>query len=215
MNSAAPKVTESLYLENIYKVGPPLKSIYLVIVIYVLAIEGVSSMRLKINFGGETKRKNIEKTEEKIKKNIDNRIGKKADNQLEELIGLKEVKQLLKELMAYIMIQKAREKEQLSTESLVLHMIFKGNPGTGKTTVARILAKFFKEVGILENGHLIEVERADLVGEYIGHTAQRTRDHIKKALGGILFVDEAYSLSRGGERDFGKEAIDCMVNTKE
>ena len=96
-----------------------------------------------------------------------------------------------------------------------MHMIFKGNPGTGKTTVARILARLLREMGVLTKGHLIEVERADLVGEYIGHTAQKTRDHVKKALGGIMFIDEAYSLARGGEKDFGKEAIDTLVKTRD
>jgi stage V sporulation protein K len=94
-------------------------------------------------------------------------------------------------------------------------MIFKGNPGTGKTTVARILGKLFKEIGVLPKGHLVEVERADMVGEFIGHTAQKTREQIKKALGGILFIDEAYSLARGGEKDFGKEAIDALVKGME
>ncbi|MCG8400204.1 MAG: AAA family ATPase, partial [Firmicutes bacterium] len=91
----------------------------------------------------------------------------------------------------------------------------KGNPGTGKTTVARILGRLFREAGILPKGHLQEVERADLVGEYIGHTAQKTKENIKKSLGGILFIDEAYSLARGGERDFGKEAVDTIVKSME
>jgi stage V sporulation protein K len=94
-------------------------------------------------------------------------------------------------------------------------MMFKGNPGTGKTTVARLIGKLFQKMNVLSKGHLIEAERADLVGEYIGHTAQKTRDLIKKAMGGILFVDEAYSLGRGGEKDFGKEAIDTMVKHME
>ncbi|WP_066635598.1 AAA family ATPase [Desulfolucanica intricata] len=136
-------------------------------------------------------------------------------NELNSLIGLKNVKKLINEIYAFVEIQKRRQKENLVTEPLVLHMIFKGNPGTGKTTVARIIGKLFKELGVLTKGHLVEVERADLVGEYIGHTAQSTREQIKKAMGGILFIDEAYSLARGGEKDFGKEAIDTIVKSME
>jgi stage V sporulation protein K len=94
-------------------------------------------------------------------------------------------------------------------------MIFKGSAGTGKTTVARILAKLFRAMGVLSKGHLVEIERADLVGEYIGHTAQKTREQVRRAMGGILFIDEAYSLARGGEKDFGKESIDVLVRNME
>ena len=136
-------------------------------------------------------------------------------HELDNLIGLSEVKKIVREIYAFIEIQRRREQEKLNTEPLVLHMIFKGNPGTGKTTVARIMSKFFCEIGVLSRGHLIEVERADLVGEYIGHTAQKTREQLKKAYGGILFIDEAYSLARGGEKDFGKESIDVLVKAME
>ena len=136
-------------------------------------------------------------------------------HELDSLIGLREVKKLVREIHAFIEIQKMRQKERLIANPVVLHMIFKGNPGTGKTTVARIVGRIFRQMGVLSRGHLIEVERADLVGEYIGHTAQKTREQLKKAQGGILFIDEAYSLARGGEKDFGKEAIDCMVKAME
>jgi stage V sporulation protein K len=139
----------------------------------------------------------------------------KCLERLHRLIGLKHVKTFVKEIYAWLQIGKKRQEAGLSADSQVLHMVFTGNPGTGKTTVARILSELFKEMGVLSKGHLIEVERADLVGEYIGHTAQKTREHIKRALGGILFIDEAYSLARGGEKDFGKEAIDTMVKSME
>ena len=159
-----------------------------------------------------------EEQEPKIKSS---KKGKEINNvedilkELDSLVGLNTVKKLVRELQAFVEIQKRREDAKLATEPLVLHMIFKGNPGTGKTTVARIIGKLMKEIGVLQKGHILELERADLVGEYIGHTAQKTKDQLKKALGGVMFVDEAYSLARGGEKDFGKEAIDTMVKYME
>ncbi|MEK3808841.1 MULTISPECIES: stage V sporulation protein K [unclassified Metabacillus] len=135
--------------------------------------------------------------------------------ELNTLVGMDELKRMIKEIYAWIFINKKREEQGLKAGKQSLHMMFKGNPGTGKTTVARLIGKLFFQMNVLSKGHLIEAERADLVGEYIGHTAQKTRDLIKKSLGGILFIDEAYSLARGGEKDFGKEAIDTLVKHME
>ncbi|WP_406567193.1 AAA family ATPase [Heliophilum fasciatum] len=136
-------------------------------------------------------------------------------DELNRMIGLTEVKALIHELRAFVEVRNLRSKEGLSNDAMTLHMIFRGNPGTGKTTVARLVGQLYKELGVLPKGHLIEVERADLVGEYIGHTAIKAREQVKKALGGVLFIDEAYSLARGGEKDFGKECIDCLVKAME
>lgn len=134
---------------------------------------------------------------------------------LNQLIALDTIKNLAQEIQALQKVGEFRRVAGLRAEPQVLHMVFTGNPGTGKSTTARILAEGFRGMGILAKGHLIEVERADLVGEYVGHTAQKTREHIQRAQGGILFVDEAYSLARGGERDFGRESIETLVKGME
>ncbi|ASN07379.1 stage V sporulation protein K [Virgibacillus necropolis] len=139
----------------------------------------------------------------------------RIDQEFSSFVGMDYLKQSIKEIYAMITINEKRKQVGLNSSNQVLHMLFKGNPGTGKTTIARKLASAYYDMNILSKGHFIEAERADLVGEYIGQTAQKTRAIIQKAAGGILFIDEAYSLARGGEKDFGKEAIDTLVKHME
>lgn len=130
---------------------------------------------------------------------------------LNSLIGLERPKQEIRDCIAYAQMQSLRKGRGLKGDPMAMHMAFSGNPGTGKTSLARIVGRICSQLNMLSKGHLLEVDRSDLVGEYIGHTAQKTKKAIQKAMGGILFVDEAYSLHRGDERDFGLEAIDTLV----
>ncbi|WP_419720223.1 stage V sporulation protein K [Oceanobacillus massiliensis] len=155
------------------------------------------------------------KTETHSVQSIDSSPFKHIDHEFASFVGMKTLKKSIKEVYANYLINEKRKDMGLRDSKQVLHMLFKGNPGTGKTTVARKLAKIYYDMNILSKGHFIEAERADLVGEYIGQTAQKTRAIIQKAMGGILFIDEAYSLARGGEKDFGKEAIDTIVKHME
>lgn len=137
------------------------------------------------------------------------------DEHFSSFVGLEHMKIIVKDIYATMLINQHRHMNGLTSKKQALHMLFKGNPGTGKTTVARELAKLFAKLNILSKGHFIEAERADIVGEYIGQTALKTRALIQKSLGGILFIDEAYSLIRGGHKDFGREAIDTLVKQME
>ena len=136
-------------------------------------------------------------------------------DELSSIVGLDEIKQYLYSLEDDFKVQAIRKKQGLKTANVSKHMIFTGNPGTGKTTIARILARYLKSIGVLSSGQLIEVSRADLVGRYVGHTAPLTKQVIQSALGGVLFIDEAYSLYRGKDDSFGLEAIDTLVKGME
>lgn len=151
-----------------------------------------------------------------VKINTDNSI-ESILNELNKFVGLKNLKQSLSDFINYINFIQQREKNGISTkENFSAHCIFLGNPGTGKTSVARLLGRFFKSIGMLENGHVVEVDRSTLVGEFIGETAQKTEKIINQALGGILFIDEAYTLKRNDEgKDFGQEAIDIILKRME
>ena len=135
--------------------------------------------------------------------------------ELNDLVGLAPVKEYVFGLADNIQVQQRRAAAGLKTASLSMHMIFTGNPGTGKTTIARLVAKYLKAIGALKGGQLVEVSRGDLVGRYTGHTAPLTNNVIQSALGGVLFIDEAYSLYRGEQDSFGLEAIDTLVKGME
>jgi probable Rubsico expression protein CbbX len=133
-----------------------------------------------------------------------------------ELVGLKPVKQRIRDIAALLIVERARKTLGLSHAPPTLHMSFTGNPGTGKTTVALRMANILHRLGYIRKGHLISVTRDDLVGQYIGHTAPKTREVLKRAMGGVLFIDEAYYLYRpDNERDYGQEAIEILLQVME
>ena len=138
-------------------------------------------------------------------------------NKLDTLVGLDNIKRSVKSLINYVKIRKLRVEKELPNPPLSLHMVFMGNPGTGKTTVARILSQLYRAIGVLSKGQLVEVDRSGLVAGFVGQTAIKTSDAVKSALGGILFIDEAYSLApeAGNGNDFGREAIETLLKLME
>ncbi|KQT54777.1 rubsico expression protein CbbX [Aureimonas sp. Leaf454] len=143
-------------------------------------------------------------------------VGEVLDELDRTLVGLKPVKKRIKETAALLLVERARKSMGLAHDTPTLHMSFTGNPGTGKTTVALKMADLLHRLGYIRKGHLVSVTRDDLVGQYIGHTAPKTKEILKKAMGGVLFIDEAYYLYRpDNERDYGQEAIEILLQVME
>ena len=135
--------------------------------------------------------------------------------ELDELVGLANVKGEIARLTSLLQVQQIRVERGLPTIETSKHLVFTGNPGTGKTTVARLLSQIYRAVGVVSAGHLVETDRSKLVAGYVGQTALKTQQTLEASLGGMLLIDEAYALARGGENDFGREAIDTLVKFME
>ena len=139
---------------------------------------------------------------------------KTAMEELDELIGLDSIKRDVKELVNLVKTRQLRQEQGMKSVPVSLHLVFSGNPGTGKTTVARILARIYKEIGVLSGGQLVETDRSGLVAGFVGQTAIRTQEKLQEAMGGVLFIDEAYTLAKEGQ-DYGQEAIDTILKAME
>lgn len=164
----------------------------------------------------EDKNKPIKKTNKRTQADMPNTISNiNPIEELNQLIGLNSVKKEIENIVNFAKVQKMRKEKSLPTTAVSYHLVFTGNPGTGKTTVARIIAKIYKELNILSNGHLVEVSAGDLVAGYVGQTAIKTKEVINKAIGGVLFIDEAYTLVYDNGQGYGQEAIDTILKEME
>ena len=208
------------YLKSIYEpndgidsLTPVVSKIYNSLVNVALANDNIDKITVSYNeklvASFNEKSVSIELKDDSTKERED------IQKELDEVVGLEDVKKYLLSLENLIKINQIRKQKGLKTNEISKHMIFTGNPGTGKTTIARLVSRMMKALGILDQGQLVEVTRADLVGKYVGHTAPLTMQVIQSALGGVLFIDEAYSLYRGKDDSFGLEAIDTLVKAME
>lgn len=159
---------------------------------------------------GSNKLCDTDKLEEEKKDGLEDAL-----EQLNRLVGLSKVKEDVQTIINFLKVRQLRIKNNLPAAAMSYHLVFTGNPGTGKTTVARLIAQIYKELGLISKGHLVEVDRSKLVAAYVGQTAIKVNEVAQSAMGGVLFIDEAYALSHSSDNDYGKEAVDTLLKVME